>query len=110
MTSSCISQSTRQAEPPVVAMKDCMSIVAMKDCMSMRKRLSARTAERAIHGNEVSSTSCNVDSYVLLLNLPITLANADTTTQTLLDRLLRLCLPRAGKKYSDMLSEHTQLH
>ena len=51
-----------------------------------------------------------VEPYVLLLTLPKTLTNADITTQTLLDRLPRLCLPRARGNYSDMLSEHIQLH
>jgi hypothetical protein len=47
---------------------------------------------------------------LLLLTLPKTLTNAGTTTQTLLDRLLRFCLPRARGNYSDMLPEHIQLH
>jgi hypothetical protein len=42
-----------------------------------------------------------VESYVLLFTLP---------TQTLLDRLPRLCHPRARENYSDMLSGHIQLH
>jgi len=42
---------------------------------------------------------------MLLLTRPKTLKNADTTTQTLLDRLPRLCLPRARGDYADI-----QLH
>jgi hypothetical protein len=30
----------------------------MKDCVSMRKRLSARAAERVVHRNVVNSTFC----------------------------------------------------
>ena len=51
-----------------------------------------------------------VESFVLLLTFHKTLTNADTITQTLLDRLPRLCLPRARGDYSDMLTEHIQLH
>jgi hypothetical protein len=51
-----------------------------------------------------------VESYVLLHTLLKTLTNADATTKTLLDRLPRLCLPRARGNYSDMLPEHIQLH
>ena len=61
---------------------------------------------------EMQSTQplVTVELYVLLLNLPKTLTNANTTTQTLLDRLPRLCLPRDRGNYSDMLSEHIRIH
>jgi hypothetical protein len=50
----------------------------MKDCVSMRERLSARTAERALHRNAVNSTSCDGGALRVLLTLPKTLKNADT--------------------------------
>jgi hypothetical protein len=66
----------------------------------------------------IPSSSCNIEicfkmtrfASQLLLNLPKTMTNADTTTQTLLDRLPCLCLPRARGNHSDMQSEHIQLH